>query len=121
MRGRRGVPPYATPAELLDMEKHDPAGLMRRFKIALDHVHETGRLRPSDLQLPIYASSPYVKVSLQGYEGGEFDPEALGAAYIVVRPSDCRGTNTNGDYNLRQQVPNPPRLYSCPPFRPPAY
>ena len=88
------------------MEVRDPAALMRRIKQALDHVHETGRLRPTDLQLPIYPSPQYGKQTLQGYEGGEFDPEALGVACIVV-PKDGRGFNP-GDYNLNPVPPPSP-------------
>jgi len=88
------------------MEKHDLATLVRRIKQALDHVYETGRLRPSDLQLPIYAHPQYRTQPLSGYEGGVFDSERLGAAYIVV-PSQGRGVP--GDYNLN---PVPPLIPS---------
>jgi len=105
---RRDTLWYAAPQELINMEKHE---LVRRFKQALDHVHENGRLRPSDLQLPIYASTQYCKQPLQGYNRGEFDPEKLGVAYIVV-PSQGRGSNP-GHWNLNP-VPTP-----LPPSRPP--
>jgi len=89
------------------MEEREPAVLMRRIKQALDHVHETGRLRPSDLQLPSYASLQYIKQFLPGYEGSAFDPERLGVAYIVVPPSQGRGVNA-GSYNLNPVPTSPP-------------
>ena len=108
-QGRRDVPQYATPEELLYMEERDHAGLMRRFKRARDHVHETGRLHASDLQLPIYASPRYAKESLPGYQGGVFDPEKLGVAYVVVPPSDCRGVIlSGGTWNLNPVSSLPP-------------
>ena len=73
------------------MEKCDPAGLARRIMRALERIDEAGRLRPSDLQLPIYASPQYYAQHLQGYESGAFDPERLGAACIIVPPSEGRG------------------------------
>ena len=107
---RRDISLYATPQELLDMEKDDPEGLRRRFKQALEHIDETGRLRPSDLQLPIFASPQYYNQPLKGYEGGAFDPEKLGVSYIVVPPKDGRGPNSLlGDWNLNP-VPTPPLL-----------
>ena len=96
---RRDVPPYATPQELLDMDDYDLRGLLWRIKQALEHVHETGRLRPSDLQLPIYASPQYYKQILPGYEGGDFDPERLGAACIVAPPSKGLGAVTSSTHN----------------------
>ena len=94
---RRDVPPYATPQQLLDMEKHDPAELMRRFKQALDHVCQTGRLRLADLQLPIRLGPFDTSISsVAGYEGGEFDPEKLGVACILVPPTEGRGSNAKG-------------------------
>ena len=66
------------------MEAQDPSKLRRDIKVALEHVRETGRLSPSDLQLPIFAAAPTCTQPLAGYEGGAFDPAALGAACIVV-------------------------------------
>ena len=74
------------------MEERDSPALVRRCKQALDHVHESGGLRPSDLQLPIYASPQYYKQLLPGYEDGAFDPERLGTACIVVPPSTHQGS-----------------------------
>ena len=92
---------YATPQQLLDMMERDPAELKLRFKQALDHFHENGRLRPSDLQLPIRLS-PYDTAvhPLTGYHGGEFDPGRLGVACIVVPPTEGRGSNSKGTYSL---------------------
>ena len=81
------------------MEERDSPALVRRFKQALDHVHESGGLRPSDLQLPIYASPQYYKQLLPGYEGGAFDPERLGTACIVVPPSTDHGASTPCTWN----------------------
>jgi hypothetical protein len=89
------------------MEQRDRAGLEQRFAAILDHLDVAGRLRPSDLQLPIFASPPYLKQPLEGYEGGAFDPATLGVACIVVPPTDCLGANSSGDWNLRQ-VSAPP-------------
>ena len=100
-RWRRDVLRYATPQELLDLEKHDPAELMRRFKQTLDHVCQTGRLSPSDLQLPLQLSPFDTSIlPLTGYEGGEFDPERLGAACIIVPPAEGRGSNTKGTWSV---------------------
>ena len=94
---------YATPKHLLDLWKHDGAELMRQVKQALDRIHETGRLRSSDLQLHIQlAPFDTAIMPLSGYEGGEFDPERLGTACIVVPPTEGRGSNSKGDYNLTQ-------------------
>ena len=95
------------------MEARDPAELMRLFKQALDRIHG-GDLRASDLQLPIYATPPCYKQTLPGYEGGAFDPERLGAACIVVPPSQGRGENNQGVYNLNAVPPRP-----SPPDHPP--
>ena len=94
------------------MPKHDRE---RRFKEALDHVLGTGRLRPSDLQLPIWrmSSFPTFRQNLDGYEGGAFDPLTLGVACIVV-PSSDRVASVMGDWNL-----NPVRTPSLPPPDPP--
>ena len=81
------------------MDERDPRGLLWRIKQSLEHVYETGRLRPSDLKLPIYACPQYYKQILPGYEGGAFDPERLGAACIVVPPSKALGANTPCTYN----------------------
>ena len=89
------------------MEERDPAGLVRRFKQALEHMDETGSLRPSDLQLPIYASPQYYKQPLQGYDGGAFDPERLGAACLVVPPAEGRGAYTPCTWNLKVPPPLP--------------
>jgi len=105
---RRDALAYATPQELLGMEERD---LVQRFMQALEHVHESGRLRDSDLQLPIYASPQYYKLLLHGYEGGAFDPERLGAAFIVVPPPTGIGPNTPCTFNL-SQVSLPPFLTS---------
>ncbi|KAJ1495319.1 hypothetical protein T484DRAFT_1762975 [Baffinella frigidus] len=112
---------YATPDQLLDMEERDPANLRKRFKQALDHFHESGRLRPSDLQLPIQLSPYETSVhSLTGYEGGEFDPERLGAACIVDGgPSNMNPTSEPGLIELRmtarprkgKSAPNLPGKY----------
>ena len=55
---RRDVPLFLTPEEFLGMEANDPAKLRRFIKRALEHVRETGGLRPSDLQLPIFTVPP---------------------------------------------------------------
>ena len=94
------------------MEERDPMGLVGRMKQAVDHVHETGGLRPSDLQLPIYASPQYNKELLPGYEGGSFDPETLGAACIVVPKS--KGFYTNASWSLNPVPPPPTFLTSRP-------
>jgi len=74
---------------------------MRRIKQALDHIHETGHLCSSDLKLPIKLSPFDTAVSpIAGYENGEFDPERLGVACIVVPPAEGRGSDTKGTYVL---------------------
>ena len=88
------------------MADHDPAGLMRQFKQALDHVLDTGRLQPSDLQLPIMSSPPTVMQPLAGCEGGMFDPLQLGVACIVVRGGRAP-TNGAATWNLNP-VSSPP-------------
>ena len=100
---------YATPQELLDMEEREPAELRLRFLQALEHVRETLRLHPSDLQLPTYASPQYYKQLLAGYEGGAFDPATLGAAYVVVPDTSSARVPNPCTWNLHQ-VPTP-----CPP------
>ena len=61
-----------------------------QFKQALVHFHETGRLHPSDLQLPIMRGSPPTYMwFIPGYEGGAYDPERLGVACIVVPPLEA--------------------------------
>ena len=108
---------YATPQELLDMQEHDPAGLMRRFEQALEH-YDAGGLHPSDLRLPIWRGSPPTYMwFLPGYEGGAYDPEKLGVACIVVPPPTGLGANTLGDFCFKA-VPPPPlpsRAPVCPP------
>ena len=103
---------YATPQYLLDMNYQE---MERRFKQALDHFNETGRLRPSDLQLPIMEGPPPTcKQDLEGYEGGVFDPEKLGVACIVVPPSEGRGANEKGStWNLNPVSPVPPPPAPC--------
>ena len=96
---RRVALRYATPQELLDMAEYDPADLDRRFKQALGHVVETGRLRPSDLQIPILTDACFMQ-PLPGYEGGCYNPYTLGTACIFVPPSKGRGPNTQGDFNV---------------------
>ena len=91
---RRSPLRYATAQQLLDMEKIDRADLERRFKEALKHMHGSGRLHPSDLQLPIQPSPPTNVKLIEGYEDGEFNPEKLGVACIVRPPSEGRGANT---------------------------
>jgi len=85
------------------MWDRDRAELMRRFKQVLDCVSETRSLRPSDLQLPIRLS-PFDTTTfpLSGYEGGEFDPERLGVACIIVPPTEGRGSNTKGSWSVSQ-------------------
>ena len=89
----------------------DRAGLMRGIKEDLDRIHETGRLRPSDLQLPVRLS-PFdtARVSLSGYEGGELDPERPGTACIVIPPTEGRGSNGKGSWR--------PNCVSSPATRP---
>jgi len=114
--GRREVPRYETPQELLDMEERDPAGLRQRFKLALTHFHETGRLHASDLQLPHMNGPPPTHMwFIPGYEGGALDPEKLGVACIVVPPSTGRGPNTLGSWGLKPVPTTPFRsiLPSC--------
>ena len=105
---------FETPQALLGMEECDRA---EGFKDALQHV---GRLPPSGLRLPIFASLPTVQQTKEGYEGGEYDPQQLGVACIVVPPLTGRGANTKGaTFNL-----NPvrtPSLSSRPLARPPAF
>ena len=104
---RRNVPPHATPQELLDMAVCDSAALVRRIRQALEHVDETGRLHPSDLKLPIFASPQYYKQFLPGYAGGAFDPETLGATYVVV--PGTAGTWNPCTWSLSQVLtPTPP-------------
>jgi len=107
---RRDALSYATPQELLDMDR---AALERRFKAALDHVH-LGGLQASDLQLPIYASPQCCTQPLESYDGGAFDPQKLGVACIVVPSAEFRGANsTTADFNLHA-VPTPSLLSSPP-------
>ena len=70
----------------------------RRFHQAVDHVRQHGRLHPSDLQIPIL-TDPYCTQPLLGYEGGSYNPYTLGAACIVVPPSEGRGPNSKGLFN----------------------
>ena len=108
------------------MEERDRPGLMRRFKQVLEHVGEARRLhpsdiqlRPSDLQLPIWLSPFDTAISpLAGYDGGEFDPERLGLACILMPPTEGRGSNTKGSYSLIA-VPAP-SLHAQPPVCPPS-
>ena len=105
--GRRKSSSYATLQHLLKEEPDRPE-LMRRFKQVLEHVGEARRLRPSDLQLPIRLSPFDTSISpLAGYEGGEFNPESLGLACVVVPPTEGRGSNTKGTWTL-VAVPTPP-------------
>jgi len=103
---------YATPQELVDMEQHDPARLRERFKQALDSVCQTGRLRPSDLQLPIFTSPWMASISpLVGYWDGEFDADTPGAACILLPPTFCRHARLRrGDYSINK-VPTPPPFF----------
>lgn len=100
----------STPHQLLGMVDDDFAGLERRLMEALQHVHETGLIRPSDIQLPILSSPPTVTQSIPGYEGGELDPQTLGVACIGLPPSEGRGANKEGAaYNLNPvRTPLPP-------------
>jgi len=87
------------------MAERDPAGLERQFKEALEHVCETGCLRPSDIRLPIFAAFPTETSPLfvLGYAGDSFDSQRLGVACIIDPPSERRGPNTTGAYNLNPQ------------------
>ena len=106
--GRRDDLRYETPQQLLDMWNRGRADLMERFKEVLGCVLETRRLRPSDLQLPIRLSPFDTSICpLSGYEGGEFDPERLGVACIVVPPTEGRGSNTKGSWSVSQAMPPP--------------
>ena len=85
------------------MQEHDRPGLELCIKLALEHVRETGSLllRPSNLQLPIQLAPYDTSVSpLKGYEGGEFHPEKLGVACIIVPPTEGAGSNSKGDFGL---------------------
>ena len=91
------------------MWDRDRAELMRQVKRALDQFHSTGRLRPSDLQLPVRLSPYDTSISpLPGYEGGEFHPERLGVACIVIPPTEGRGSNTKGSWSLYPSTAVPP-------------
>ena len=83
------------------MDEHDSAALMRLFTKVLEHVRATdpSRLHSSDLELPIL-EDPTCKQLLEGHEGGEYDPERLGVACIVVPPLTGRGRNSKGAFNL---------------------
>ena len=92
---------FDKPHELLGMADQDRPALERRIMQALEHVRETGLLHPADPKFaPIRASTPMFKLPIPGYEGGVFDPMTLGAACIVVPPSQ-RGPNTMADFNLK--------------------
>ena len=113
--GRRGDLLYETPQNLLDLWKRDRPGLMRSIKQSLDSIKRTGRLRPSDLKLHIQLSPFDTSIRpLTGYEGGEFHPDRLGAACLVVSPTEGRGSNTKGTYSVHAAVPTP-SLSSWPP------
>ena len=105
---------YATPHELLGLEETDRQELERRIKQALERFRGTGLLHAANLQLPIMRGAPPTNMwFVLGYEGGAYDPAKLGVACIVVPPTDGRGKNTLGDYNLH--AVRPPAL----PFPPP--
>ena len=108
---------YETPQELLDMLEHDPAGLMRRFKEALEQVRIHGCQQPSFLQLPIQDSPPTFTQSMKGFEGEKFDPLKLGVACIVVPSPDGRigRINSVDDYNWNPvPIPSPPSSVPAP-------
>ena len=69
----------------------------------MEHVRESGRLRDSDLQLPILAAPPTSTQFVKGYEGDSLDPLKLGVACVVVPPTEGRGPNSTGDYNLNPE------------------
>ena len=94
-----GAPRYETPEELGGMEEDDLPELERRIHQAMEHVRETGRLEPSDLQLPILAATPTTLVPIPGYKGGALDPKERGVACIVEPPSE--GRSSPGDFSLK--------------------
>ena len=97
---------YETPQQLLDLWKRDRPKLMRQIKQALDQFHRTGRLRPSDLKLHVQLSPYDTSIRpILGYEDGEYDPGKLGAACIVVPPTEGRGSNTKGPYSVHAVLP----------------
>jgi len=127
---------YTTPQELLRLEDNDLAGLEwrikqllehvreiwvlnpdeERFQQALKHIHETGGLRPSNLQLPSRTYPPTTVQPILGYEGGALNPHFPGVACFVVPPEQGRGKDyTKGDWNFKAVRP-PPSL----PYRPSA-
>ena len=107
-RRRRDGLLFATPEQLLRMADYDRAGLMRRFKQALDHVLDTGRLQPSDLQLPIKKSPPTIMQPLTGYEGGMFDPLQLGVACIVLPEGRAPTKGATWNFNPVSSLTLPP-------------
>jgi len=112
--------PWTTPQELLRLEENDLAGLERNVKQLLEHlreiwdlnpvellfqqdlkrIHETGGLRPSNLQLPIRTYPPTTLQRIPG--GGSLDPHVLGVGCTVVPPERGRGKDyTKGDWHFR--------------------
>ncbi|KAJ1479948.1 hypothetical protein T484DRAFT_1748878 [Baffinella frigidus] len=85
------------------MAQYDRAGLERRFKAALEHVRETGSLRPSDMRLPIFAAPLTATQFVLGFAGDSFDPQKLGVACIINPQSKGRGPTTKGDWNLNTE------------------
>ena len=123
---------YTTPQQLLRLEENDLAGLEwrikqrldhilevwvlnpdeERFQQALKHIHETGGLRPPNLQLPNRTYPPTTLQILPGYAGGALNPHILGVACTVVPPEQGRGKDyTKGDWHFQAVHPPPSLAY----------
>ena len=130
---------YTTPQQLLRLEENDLPGLEwrikqlldhireiwvlnpdeERFQQALKHIHETGGLRPSNLQLPNRTFPPTSLQYILGFEGGALNPHNLGVGCTVVPPEQGRGKDyTKGDFHFKA-VPSPPPFPPRPPARHP--
>ncbi|KAJ1477398.1 hypothetical protein T484DRAFT_1906401 [Baffinella frigidus] len=92
---------YTTPAELAAMEVNDPSRRLRLINETLIHLRNGGDPSEAPLVLPRFKFSPTCPQLVPGYgDDGAFDPEALGATWLVdkngtagvIKPTNSKGT-----------------------------
>jgi len=88
---------FATPSELAAMEVTDYSGLLRRIKATLVQFGDAGAPSERALLLPVFDKPPTCCQPVPGYkDNGVFNPETLGAAFIVRKGAGCV-IKTNND------------------------
>ncbi|KAJ1491222.1 hypothetical protein T484DRAFT_1775472, partial [Baffinella frigidus] len=110
---------FTTPSELAAMEVNDPGGLLHRAKETLVRFGTAGAPSEVALLLPVFDKPPACSQHVPGYgPDGVFDPETLGAAFVVSKGGSVIKTNNEkarwklnpGGGNSVRDVPDVPGL-----------